>query len=186
MIDQNLKELLGEELFAQVDAAIGANDQVNLVNATDGYRPKAEYDALQAQLTEQSATAAEESEELNTLKEKIALLEQEKTESDTAHQAELEALKKDQQIDRYLLDHDVRSLKAVSGFIDRTGVTLDESGTLTGLEEQLSAIREEAPYLFHETGPLTGPVNPVPQPKQPLDPKSSIVDKTNQLFNSND
>lgn len=38
----------------------------------------------------------------------------------------------------------------VSGMIDREAVVLGEDGSLSGLEEQVNALREEKPYLFRQ------------------------------------
>ncbi|WP_458407918.1 phage scaffolding protein [Anaerotignum sp.] len=62
--------------------------------------------------------------------------------------AELEAVKKQAAVEKAILEAGGKHVKAILGMIDMDEVTYDEKKGLKGLD--LEAVKEEAPYLFHE------------------------------------
>ena len=61
---------------------------------------------------------------------------------------ELAEVKKQAAVEKAILEAGGKHVKAILALIDMEDVTYDEKKGLKGLE--LDAIREEAPYLFHE------------------------------------
>ena len=62
--------------------------------------------------------------------------------------AELEAVKKQAAVEKAILEAGGKHVKAILALIDMDEVTFDEKKGLQGLD--LDAVKEEAPYLFHE------------------------------------
>ena len=62
--------------------------------------------------------------------------------------AELETVKKQAAVERVILEAGGKHVKAILALIDMDEISYDEKKGLQGLE--MDAIREEAPYLFHE------------------------------------
>ena len=62
--------------------------------------------------------------------------------------AELEAVKKQGAVEKAILEAGGRHVKAILALIDMEQVSFDEKKGLQGLD--LDAVKEEAPYLFHE------------------------------------
>ena len=62
--------------------------------------------------------------------------------------AELEAVKKQGAVEKAILEAGGKNVKAILALIDMEQVTFDEKKGLQGLD--LDAVKEEAPYLFHE------------------------------------
>ena len=87
-------------------------------------------------------------------KDILKALEQEKTEDGELQAeldkalAELEAVKKQAAVEKVILEAGGKHVKAILALIDMDEVTLDEKKGVQGLD--LDAVKEEAPYLFHE------------------------------------
>lgn len=62
--------------------------------------------------------------------------------------AELAEVKKQAAVEKAILEAGGKHVKAILGMIDMEEVTFDEKKGLKGLD--MDAIKEEAPYLFHE------------------------------------
>ena len=84
----------------------------------------------------------------------LEALEQKKEEGGNLQKAyedamtELEAVKKQAAVEKAILEAGGKHVKAILALIDMDEVTLDEKKGLQGLD--MEAIKEEAPYLFHE------------------------------------
>lgn len=86
------------------------------------------------------------------LKKQIeALQEQNKTEK-AAHEKEMARLKLDNAVETALTAAGAKNSKALRALLDAEKIKLDESGKLSGLSEQLEAIRKSDGYLFAEKG----------------------------------
>ena len=66
--------------------------------------------------------------------------------------AEFERLRLDNAVDAALLAAGARNLKSVRALLDLAEVELSEDGELSGLAEQLEAVRKSDGYLFAEKG----------------------------------
>ena len=62
--------------------------------------------------------------------------------------AELAAVKKQAAVEKEIMKAGGKHVKAILALIDMDAVTIDEKKGLQGLD--MEAIKEEAPYLFHE------------------------------------
>ncbi len=87
----------------------------------------------------------------DALKEKIGTLEQDSRAADEKHRAEIESLKINSAIDMALTNAGAKTLKACKAMLDMDGIKLSKDGCITGLNEQLKALREgeDTKYLFN-------------------------------------
>ncbi len=86
------------------------------------------------------------------LKKQIeALQEQNKTEK-AAHEKEMARLKLDNAVETALTAAGAKNSKALRALLDHEKIKLDDSGKLSGLSEQLEAVRKTDGYLFAEKG----------------------------------
>lgn len=151
-----LKELLGEELFAQVMEKMGTGRTVAIVagDGADGsWVPKAKFDAEHEEVKTLKATLSERDTQLTTLKadaETSEALKATITELENKNKAEAEehaaALKQQKVafgIQTALKDAGATLVEAALPFIDVSKVTLGEDGKLYGLDEQLTALKAE-------------------------------------------
>lgn len=84
------------------------------------------------------------------LKKQIeALQEQNKTEK-AEHEKELARLRLDNAIETALSAEKVKNHKALRALLDLEKIGLDDSGNLSGLSEQLEAVRKSDGYLFDQ------------------------------------
>ncbi|MCM1299481.1 MAG: phage scaffolding protein [Firmicutes bacterium] len=86
--------------------------------------------------------------EAESLKQQIRQLQEEAQRERTAHSAEISTLKLSSEVEKGLICAGARNLKAVGSLLDREQLSLDESGSLTGLDRQLEALKQSDPYLF--------------------------------------
>lgn len=133
-----LKELLGEELFSQLEAALQGKGKdgkdVLLAVANDGsYVPKAKFDEVCREMKDWKEKAGDSS---SAVAENGRLRQ------------ELETLRFDTVLDQALMTAKARNRKAVRALLDTEQLGLDENGTLTGLSEQLDALRKSDAFLF--------------------------------------
>lgn len=143
-----LKEVLGEELYAQVAAKLGSS-KIKLADLSGGaYVGKDKYDALNEQLKTAQGT-------LNSLGGKT--IEQVKQEA-ADYKAQAEKAEKDADarvaasafeaaLTFGLTSAKARNPKAVSALINREGLELVD-GKIVGLDEQLTQIKKDNDYMF--------------------------------------
>ena len=175
---EKLKELLGEELYAEVAAALRGRGHdgkdLELAIANDGsFLPKAKFDAVYREnlaLKEGAKASAEELAAAEALKarhaelsEQLRAYEAQTAEREEAHRQELARLSFDSELDRTLTAGGARNLKAVRALLDLD--SLQENG-VEALPAQLHSLREEAPYLFSsaESGVSYRPDRGAPPP----------------------
>ena len=84
------------------------------------------------------------------LKQQIEALQQQNAEQQKAHIAEMNRLKLDNAIDSALTAAGAKNIKAVRALLDSESLKLGDDGKLTGLDEQLKAVRKSDSYLFVE------------------------------------
>ena len=144
---ENLKNVLGEELFGQLQAAIDAYNGTDkdkyaaLETASAGY--KQQLDQITGELTTlQSAkgTDAETKAALDAL--------QQKYEADTAAlQEQISKAQFDGLLGAALAGSHVRSDKAARALLDMEKIKV-EDGKLVGFDDQLADLRKNAAFLF--------------------------------------
>lgn len=165
-----LKKALGDELYASVQAKVEA------YNATDarkdnplkigdlssgGYVSKDKYAALETEANGYKTQLEALNGELTTLKNKRGTdsdtkdaLEalQAKYDADTkALQDQVGKAKFDGALETALAGSRVRNTKAVRALLDLERIKMD-GDKLTGLDDQMEALRKEAGYLFEDSG----------------------------------
>lgn len=174
-----LQELLGDELFAQVEERVGDKHKIAIVS--DGnWIPKGKFDGVNAERQEYKQQVEELNKQLGDLKGKLKdseaaaeviddlkkQIEDKETElAETRKQnaIRLEVLKAKPMDVADILPHIKVDLVAVEG------------DTVTGLKEQLETLKEEKPYLFVDEEPegTGGSKGGGPKPEQePLNPWS--------------
>ena len=89
--------------------------------------------------------------EAESLKRQLERLKEEAEQAKSAYGAELNALRVGSAVEKALIRAGARNLKAVGSLIDREQIAVDEKGGLTGLEQQLEALKQSDPYLFKES-----------------------------------
>lgn len=141
-----LKQIFGEEAltFSQFEEKIKNSDEIELVNAAGGaYVPKSELDEANEKLK-----TAEDDAKANAEKYKDfeAQLQAAKDEGANA----LTAYKRENAITQKLQTANVRDEVSVRAHLDLERVTLGDDDELTGLDDQLTALQTNKPYLFNE------------------------------------
>lgn len=142
-----LKEIFGDEAltFEQLSERLGENEAIKVVNAADGsYVPKEDYDAVSAQLTEANAQLTEA--EANA--EKYADFDQQLQAAKDEGAAQLKSYKRNVKISQAFNEAQVSDEVSVRANLDLDKVQLGEDDALTGLDDQLTALKESKPYLF--------------------------------------
>lgn len=166
-----LKEILGEELFKQVETAVNAyngseankDKQIKLANLGGGeYVGKGKYDALQAQLDGKST-------ELDTANGLIAELKKGTKGNEELQgkitgyetqvqqlQAELEKTKLENAIqlalrDAKAVDPDYLAFKLREKYKPEE-LTLDENGKVKGMDDKLAGLKTQFPNQFESVG----------------------------------
>lgn len=122
----------------------GLKEQVNSLTT--------EKDGLQSQLTERDTQLKDlkgkvkDSDELTA---EIDQLQKANKEAKEKYEADLTAQQKSFLVDKALTDAGARNAKAVSSLLDLDSVEVKD-GQLTGLDDQLKALRESDGYMFKE------------------------------------
>lgn len=182
---KKLQEILGLELWAQVEAALRGQGKdgrdLELAVANDGsFIPKAkfdslnkEYQALRAELTAAQNDLAgldDLQTEKNSLEQALAAAEEEMGQVSAQYEQDFNKLKLEYSLERALTAAGARNTKAVRALLNEAELSLGEDG-LGGLDQQLAAVKDEAPYLFQSAAPLYTPQggSEVPDPSQMSD-----------------
>lgn len=149
-----LKDVLGEELYAQVSEKLSGNDSIQLANTKDGKwipvekfnRERANVKDLSSQLEglngrltqmQADATASE------TLKAQLAQLTQTIAQKD----AEMKQIRMDAAILDAARNAKAKTPDIVAKLIDRTKVTESENG-FAGINEQFEEMQKSFAYMF--------------------------------------
>lgn len=142
-----LKEILGEELYAQVAAKLEGNKDVKLANLASGdYVSKAKYESdMQAKETRiQELTQSVKDFDGVDVKQ----LQKDVNDWKTKYDHDLEETKRDSAIRLAIAKSGTLSEKALMGLLDKDKIKFDKDGKLTGLDEQIEAIKKEDGFLF--------------------------------------
>ena len=104
-------------------------------------------------------TAAEQADSMKDLQKTIDELKTAGKTAEQKHAEELCRIRLEGAIDIALMGAKVKNAKAVKALLNMENVKLDEDGKLTGLDEQLEALRKSDDYLFatEQTMPRTIP-----------------------------
>lgn len=149
-----LKPVLGDDLFAQVSEKLSGATGITLANIADGsYVPKAKFDEERTKaknlttrvndLTQQLADAQKTAGDVDALNQQITKLTQDVADRDN----KLASLSTDYDIKDALRAAKARDVDIVFGLLDRSKIT-SKDGKLSGVDEQVKAIRESKGFLF--------------------------------------
>lgn len=153
----DLKELLGEDLFNQVNAKLGDN---KIAIVSDGsWFPKDKFDAINTEKNDYKKQLKDRDTQLEDLKVKaaghedltkqIATLTEQNKQTTTDFQAKLDQQAYDHALKNALTGAKVKNTKAIEALLNKENIKLDGEN-LTGLDDQLKALRESDAYLFEQ------------------------------------
>lgn len=135
-----LKQFFGDEAltFDQLNEKLSADDSIHIVNVADGsYVPKEDYDKVNEQLqaaTEEAKKYADFDSQLQAAKDE--------------GEQKLSAYKREVAITKALTDANVADEVSVRANLKLDDIQLGEDGSITGMEDQLNALKESKPFLF--------------------------------------
>lgn len=143
-----LKGILGDELYAQVEAKL-KDSKVKLADLSSGaYVGKEKYDALEGQLQAARDTlkglGGKTVEQINT---EIADWKQKAETAEQNANAKISAMEFESVLSTALSTAKAKNPKAVAALLNREALKLVD-GSLIGLKEQLDTVRKENAYLF--------------------------------------
>lgn len=143
---EQVKELLGAELYHQVKGKIG--DKRILLD-DENFIPKSRFNKV--------------IQKKNAYKDQVKLLNEKLEGAQRMTQVYEELVKKLQETNEKIkevslvnaihlqaLKANAKNIDAVNRLIDRNNIVILEDGTIIGLEEQLKALQESKPFLFSE------------------------------------
>ena len=123
----------------------------------EGYVSKDTYDQTEQQRKQLETSANDYKTQLEDLKKaagdnaelakKIEDLQAENKKKDEDHQKEIQDLKLSSAI-RMAVSASAQDSDLVAGLLDRTKLILGDDGKVTGLDEQVKALKESKPFLF--------------------------------------
>ncbi|MEC2175594.1 phage scaffolding protein, partial [Bacillus amyloliquefaciens] len=151
----SLKELLGDDLYAQVIEKAG-DQKIDIVSNGQWF-PKERFDAVNNEKKDLKSQLDERDQQLTALQKQAKGNEElqaaiEQLQEDNKKTAEEYQQKLDQQafdfaIESALRDAKSKNIKAVKANLNLDGLKLAD-GKVIGLDEQLTALRESDSYLF--------------------------------------
>jgi chromosome segregation ATPase len=154
----DLKELLGEELYNKVIEKLG-DKKIDIVN--DGrWIPKAKFDDVNEEKKQYKEQVDNLNKELGKLQKQ---LEDNQAANETIEklkqqikdkEAEMEKIRKQNAIKFEVLKYNPNDVADILPHLKEDTVTIAEDGTITGLKEQLDALKESKPYLFKQVEPV--------------------------------
>lgn len=147
-----LKEILGEELYAQVAAKLEGNKTVKLANLASGdYVSRAKYDSDMQAKEKRIQELTQSVEDFDGVD--VKQLQKDVNDWKTKYDHDLEETKRDSAIRLAIAKSGTLSEKALMGLLDKDKIKLDKDGNLTGLDEQIEAIKKEDSFLFKTAEP---------------------------------
>lgn len=186
----DLREVLGEELFKQVEEKLG-DKKIDIVN--DGrWIPKDKFDTVNTEKNEYKGQIDDLNKELGKLKKqvkdddevtkRIGELEKEIGNKEK----EMEKIRETNAIKFEVLKANPKDVKDILPHIDNEVVKI-EDGEVVGLKEQLEALKEEKAYLFKEDTPAGtgGSKGNPPRGKGKVFTKEEVKKMTPEEINKN-
>lgn len=147
-----LKEHLGEELYNQVTEAL-KDKSVKIADLASGeYVAKGKYEAELSKNKAAQATLKELQERVTSFDGiDIEGLKKQATEWEEKYNADLAKQRLDYEVEKALLHSKPKNSKAVKSLLDFESIKLD-GDNVTGIAEQLEALKKSDAYLFEEVG----------------------------------
>lgn len=174
----SLKELLGDDLYAQVVEKAG-DQKIDIVSNGQWF-PKERFDAVNNEKKELKSQLDERDQQLNTLQKQakgneelqnaIEQLQEENKKVSVEYQQKLDKQAFDFAIESALRDAKAKNIKAVKANLNVDGLKLSDDKVI-GLDEQLAALKESDSYLFiseNDSSPGLAGRQPHVNPSAPL------------------
>lgn len=134
-------------------------DKIMAENGNDVNAAKADYEAVKQQLEAANQQVQERDSQLEQLKnatgdveamkQQIITLQAENLAAKEKYEADLKDLKLSAAI-KMAVGGNAHDVDLVTGLFDKTKLILSEDGQVTGLEDQLKALKKEKAFLFKE------------------------------------
>lgn len=141
-----------------------AIDKIMAENGNDVNAAKADYEAVKQERDSLTTQVAERDKQLEQLKQssgdhevlqqQIAALQTENKTAKEKYEADMKDLKLSTAI-KLMVGSSAHDADLVAGLFDKSKLVLGEDGNVSGLEEQLKAIRKDKAFLFKEEKPGT-------------------------------
>ena len=101
-----------------------------------------------ADVLKQLGVLQKETGDVQSLKDKIQELQDNAKEAEKTHATEIKTLKINNAVDNALVSEKALNIKAVKALLNLEGAELDETGSVKGLAEQITALKKSDSYLF--------------------------------------
>ena len=167
MAIKGLSELLEKWKKDEIKDASAFEAELVKGGLYEGYIPKDKFDEkngeakkLKEQLDAQTKLVDELKEKGNLsddYKSQIDKLKSDLDEKDRAYKAEIAGIRKSNAIEKALSEAKAREAKAVRPYLDEAKILVNDDGTVTGLKEQLEAVKKDHAFLFEEETPTPDP-----------------------------
>jgi len=148
------EELLALNLTEEQATAIIEDYGKNYVTKSQFNEKNEKYKQLKSEIetTRSEINKLTESETANeTLKAQIKELQDK---GDTQYAQQIKDMQVDNGINTAILQCGVKNPKILTSLLNKQAIELKEDGTITGLTEQIEALKESDPYLFAESKPV--------------------------------
>ena len=153
-MDKKLKEILGEELAAQVAEKLG---DTKIVIDDENRIPKSRFDEVNEEKNQLKEMLAERDKQLGDLKKQVKDndqltaqindLQAENKKTTEEYERKLSDQRFSFAVEKAVAAAEAKNVKAVKALVDMEKVKLDGEQVI-GLQEQLDALKESDPYLF--------------------------------------
>lgn len=151
------EELLTLNLTEEQATAIIEDYGKNYVTKSQFNEKNEKYKQLKSEIetTRSEINKLTESETANeTLKAQIKELQDKAAERDLQYAQQIKDMQVDNGINTAILQCGVKNPKILTSLLNKQAIELKEDGTITGLTEQIEALKESDPYLFAESKPV--------------------------------
>lgn len=157
----SLKELLGEELYQQVQEKIG--DEKIAIVSDGSYIPKEKFDDERQKVKDYKTQLEDRDTQLENLKDKakgnedlqaeIDRLKNENDQTTQEYEKKLAKHQKESKLDLALREAGFKYPDLIKGKFDLEKINLSDNGDLIGYNEQLAPIKENYPDLLKSEEP---------------------------------
>ncbi|CEQ14841.1 phage scaffolding protein [Paraclostridium sordellii] len=151
-----LSEILGDNYNALSEDIKSKYKDIDLVDSSK-YVEKTKFDEVKQAKKQLETDVKDRDTQLetlkksvgdnSTLKQQIEQLQNDNKKKDEEYQAELKDLKLTNAIKLAITDS-AQDIDLVTGLIDKSKLILSEDGTVTGLDEQITGLKESKSFLF--------------------------------------
>lgn len=157
-----LEEILGDNLYKQVTAALKGKGKdgkdVNLIVNDGNYIPKEKFDSVNTQKNDLAKQIAERDKQLKELQGKatgneelqnqIKTLQEQNKKAQKNYESKIKDMKLDSAIKAKLSENKAKYVDLLSSKFDKSKLIVAEDGTISGLDDQMKALKDTYKDLF--------------------------------------